>query len=173
MEVGHETDRKRKQDELIIRTLRQEDTPRLVKMDKEISGRSRAAWYEQKVRRALHDSDVMISLGAEGGGCLVGALLGSVHYGEFGQPEPIAILDTVLVDRACARQGIGSALLDQLIKNLKGLRISHLRTEVRWDELDLLAFFGKAGFNPVPRLVLELDLSQVDPSSHGAEEESV
>lgn len=146
-------------EDLTIRALRREDTPRLVKMDREISGRSRPTWYEQKVDRALRGTDVMISLGAEADGLLVGALLGSVHYGEFGQPEPIAILDTMLVDRGSARQGIGSALLEQLVKNLRGLRISHLRTEVRWDEFELLAFFQKMGFRPVPRIVLELDLS--------------
>jgi GNAT superfamily N-acetyltransferase len=152
-------------DRVIVRTLRESDTSRLVKMDKEISGRSRTTWYEHRVRRALRDSDIAISLVAEIDGLPVGAVLGAVHYGEFGLPEPIAILDTVLVDRSVARRGIGRALLGQLIKNLKGLRISQLRTEVEWDQSELVAFFGKAGFHPVPRLVLELDLNRVDPSS--------
>lgn len=145
-------------DDLIIRTLRQDDTPRLVKMDREISGRSRQTWYERKVRRALQETDVNISLGAELDGMLVGAMLGSVHYGEFGQPEPVAVLDTLLVDRAFSRQGIATSLLEQLLKNLRALRISRLRTELGWNELELLAFFGRVGFQPVPRLVLELDL---------------
>lgn len=156
-------------EDLIIRALRKEDTPRLVKMDKEISGRSRQTWYEQKVERALRGTDVMVSLGAEADGFLVGALLGSVHYGEFGQPEPIAILDTLLVDRSYPRKGIGTALVDQLLKNLRGLRITRLRTEVRWDEFDLLAFFKRVGFEPVPRIVLELDLAKTDPSVHPGE----
>ncbi len=146
-------------EDLIIRTLRQDDTARLVKMDREISGRSRQTWYERKMQRALRDTDVTISLGAELDGLLVGALLGSLHFGEFGQPEPVAILDTMLVDRSYGRQGIGSAMLDQLLKNLRGLRISRLRTEVAWNEFELLAFFGKVGFQPVPRVVLELDLA--------------
>jgi GNAT superfamily N-acetyltransferase len=156
-------------EDLIIRALRKEDTPRLVKMDKEISGRSRHTWYEQKVERALRGADVMISLGAESDGFLVGALLGSVHYGEFGQPEPIAILDTLLVDRGSSRKGVGTALLDQLLKNLRGLRISRLRTEVRWDEFELLTFFKRIGFEPVPRIVLELDLSRADPPGRSEE----
>ncbi len=97
-----------------------------------------------------------ISLGAEIDGVLVGALLGSVHYGEFGQPEPVAILDTVLVDPAFARRGVATAMLRQLLRNLSALRIEHLRTEVAWDEVDLAAFFARSGFVPVPRLVLEL-----------------
>lgn len=142
--------------ELIVRALRIEDCPRLVRMDHEISGRDRRAWYEGKVRRALEDADIRISLGAETDGILVGALLGSVHYGEFGQPEPVAILDTVLVDRSFARRGIATAMLEQLLLNLRALRIERLRTEVAWTDFELTAFFARAGFRPVPRLVLEL-----------------
>ena len=88
----------------LVRALKPGHCPRLVKMDQEIGGRNRRAWYEGKVRRALAEADVTISLGAEIDGHLVGALLGSVHYGEFGQPEPVAILDTVLVDREYGRR---------------------------------------------------------------------
>ena len=91
-------------------------------------------------------------------GCLVGAVLGSLHYGEFGQPEPIAVLDTILVDPGHARHGVGTALFDQLVKNLEALGIERLRTEVAWDEHDLNQFLGRRGFAPAPRLVLEIDL---------------
>jgi len=131
-------------EDLIIRTVKADDCPRLVKMDEEISGRRRSAWYEGKIRRALHDTDLHISLGAEMDGILVGALLGSLDYGEFGKPEPVAILDTVLVDRDFSRRGVGTAMLDQLLKNLRGLGISRLRTEVDWSDRDLIAFFGQA-----------------------------
>jgi GNAT superfamily N-acetyltransferase len=142
-----------------IRTLRAADCHRLVAMDYAITGRKRQAWYEGKLKRALSEADVKISLGAELDGMLVGALLGSVHYGEFGQPEPLAILDTVLVDREFARRGIARALLEQLLFNLGGLRIERLRTEVGWNEQELIGFFARSGFTPVPRLVLELAVS--------------
>ncbi len=147
-------------EDLIIRTLRPEDTPRLVHMDQAIRGRGRQTWYERKVQRALRDTDVAISLGAEMDGILVGALLGSVHFGEFGQPEPVAILDTMLVDRSYGRKGIGSAMLDQLLKNLRGLRIPQLRTEVAWNEIELIAFFEQVGFRPAARIVLELEVPE-------------
>ncbi len=143
-------------DAATIRTLRAADCPRLVSMDYAITGRKRQAWYEGKLKRALSEADVKISLGAELDGMLVGALLGSVLYGEFGQPEPVAILDTVLVDRGFARRGIARALLEQLLFNLAGLRIERLRTEVGWNEQELIGFFARSGFAPVPRLVLEL-----------------
>jgi GNAT superfamily N-acetyltransferase len=147
-------------DNVLVRSLRQEDAPRLVRMDQAITGRNRSAWYEGKLKRALEESDLRISLGAEVDGCLVGAVLGSLHYGEFGLPEPIAVLDTILVNPGHARQGVGTALLDQFVKNLSALGIERLRTEVAWDEHDLNLFLGRRGFAPAPRLVLELALDR-------------
>ena len=144
--------------ELILRALQATDAARLVRMDEVASGRRREAWFDGRLKRALEDSDVQVSLGAEIDGTLVGALMGTVQYGEFGQAEPTAILDTVLVDGQYARRGVASALLGQMLQNLSALRISRLRTQVAWDELDLIAFFGKSGFRPAPRLVLELDV---------------
>jgi ribosomal protein S18 acetylase RimI-like enzyme len=145
-------------EDVTIRALTMSDCTRLVRMDHAISGRNRQSWYEGKLRRALEEADVRVSLGAEVDGVLVGALMGSVHYGEFGQPEPVAILDTALVDPRYARRGIATAMLESLVRNLSALRIERLRTEVSWDEFDLLGFFARAGFKPVPRLVLELPI---------------
>lgn len=145
-------------DSVLVRSLKPEDAPRLVRMDQVITGRNRSAWYEGKLKRALLESDLNISLGAEVDGCLVGAVLGSLHYGEFGLPEAIAVLDTILVDPGNERHGIGTALLDQLVRNLVALGIERLRTEVAWDEHDLNRFLERRGFTPAPRLVLELSL---------------
>ncbi len=144
--------------EIVIRSLTRDDCARLVAMDTKITGRSRTAWYEGKLDRALADSDLQVSLGAEKDGVLVGAMLAGLHFGEFGLPEPVAVLDTVLVDPAFSRQGIAGALYDQLTTNLRALRIERIRTEVSWDEHELLGYFASAGFKPVPRLVLEAEL---------------
>jgi GNAT superfamily N-acetyltransferase len=140
---------------LKVRTLTPEDLPRLVRMDHALTGRNRTAWYGGKLKRALAESDVKISLGCEMEGFLVGAVLGSLHYGEFGQPEPIAVLDTILVDPGYARRGVGTALVEDLTRNLRALGIERLRTEVAWDEHDLGRFLGTHGFAPAPRFVLE------------------
>jgi predicted N-acetyltransferase YhbS len=146
-------------DGVIIRNLTPQDAPRLVRMDQRLTGLNRSAWYEGKLKRALQESDVKISLGAEKDGFLVGAALGSLQYGEFGQPEPMAVLDTILVDPDFAHQGVGRALLENLTRNLAALGIERLRTEVAWDEHDLNRFLGRMGFAPAPRLVLELGLA--------------
>ena len=147
------------EDGLTVRALRRSDVPRLTRIDQAITGRNRSVWYEGKLRRALEDSDLNVSLGAERDGLLVGAVLGSLHYGEFGQPEPIAILDTILVDPGHARRGVGKALLEQLLRNLRALGIERLRTEVAWDDHELGRFLGHEGFAPAARLVLEKRLA--------------
>ena len=141
-------------DIITVRALNKADLPRIVRLDQAHSGRNRAKYLEGKLQRALA-ADIQVSLGAEIDGVLVGAILGSVHYGEFGLAEPIAILDTILVDPHRPRQGVGRHMLDQLVKNLQALRIERIRTEVGWNEQDLIAFLAKAGFGPQPRLVLE------------------
>ena len=142
-------------DRLVIRTLEERDLPRLVKLDQAWSGKNRGLYLQGKLRRALAEADVKISLGAELDGFLVGAVLGNVSYGEFGQPEAVAVIDTLLVDREVARQGVASALLDQLLRNLSAFGIETVRTEVAWNEHDLVGFLAQRDFVPLPRLVLE------------------
>lgn len=145
---------------LIIRTLDWQDVARLVRMDERSTGRNRRTWYEGKLKRALEESDLKISLGAEMDGILVGAVLGALHFGEFGLPEPVAVLDTILVDHDFRGRGVATAMLDQLVKNLEALGIEQVRTEVAWNDRDLVGFLGKNGFGPARRLVLERSLRE-------------
>lgn len=138
-----------------IRILTAADERRLVQIDQHLTGRPRAEWYRRRLARALGTSDVTISLGAELDGQLVGAILGTIQYGEFGVAEPVAVLDTVIVDRGYQKQGVGGALLEQLEKNLAALRVERVRTEVDWTERELMGFLARSGFAPAPRLVLE------------------
>jgi len=46
--------------ETVIRNLRADDCARLVKMDAQITGRTREVWFEGKLRRALREMRVAI-----------------------------------------------------------------------------------------------------------------
>lgn len=138
-----------------IRTLTQSDLGRLVAMDAQHTGRKRSTWFEARLARALSESAVRVSLGAEVDGTLVGAVLGEVQYGEYGVAEPVAVLDTLLVDTAFVGQGIGATLLEHLVRNLRALNIERIRTEVAWDQQHILSFLAHSGFVPAQRLVLE------------------
>ncbi len=145
--------------DLSIRTLSLDDLPHLVAMDHASTGRHRDAWYKEALERSRGGS-IALSLGAEQDGVLAGALLGAVRYGEFGQPEPVAEVDTLIVDPNFKSQGVARALMDALVQNLGALRVERLRTQVDWTEQDLLGFFGRYGFAPTPRLVLEYKVKQ-------------
>lgn len=147
-------------DSLPVRTLRADDLDAIVQLDHKIVGRSRREYLERKLEAALRDSSVCVSLAVEVDGRVAGFLLGSLYYGEFGLPEPVAILDTLEVDPGLRHRRVGSALLRQLVLNLRGLGIERVQTEVSWLQQDLMAFFAQAGFQPAPRLCLELRLDE-------------
>lgn len=146
-----------------VRTLRPSDLDRIVVLDALITGRERRGYYQHKLEVHLLDSSVAVSLGAERDGRLIGFLLARVWTGEFGLSEPTALLDSIGVHPDFQGHGIGDALIDQLVTNLRGLQVATLRTEVAWDEFALLRFFRRHDFRPAPRVCLDLDVSKQDP----------
>lgn len=143
------------QDRIPIRSLVQSDLDAVLSIDREITGYSRQGYLRRRVRDALEGSDVRIALVAEQDGRVVGFLLGAVYYGEFGLPEPAAVLDTIGVEAAYAGRGVGGALVEKLLANLRALGIERIKTEVDWKQFDLLRFLAAQGFQPAARICLE------------------
>lgn len=141
-------------DSVQVRDLRADDLDWVVRIDSQHSGALRREYYKVKLAEVAKDTGVRISLAASVKGEPAGFLMGRLYYGEFGHPEPVAILDSLGVAKAFAGQSVGKALLRQLEMNLAGLGIERLETQVEWDRLELLGFFRKAGFEPAARLCL-------------------
>lgn len=141
-----------------VRLLRSDDLEAVVRIDAQAWGKPRRDYYRLRLERALVDTSVRISLAAVADGRVVGFLLGSVFYGDFGVPEPVATIDAIGVDDAHARHGVGRSLWKQLATNLKGMRIDRVQTQVEWSSFELLAFFHKLGFKPASRLCLDRNL---------------
>ena len=146
--------------EPVVRNLRPSDMDAVVRLDARVTGRSREEYFRTKLAMALADTGVEVSLAAEVDGCFVGFLLARVYYGEFGSLEQTAVLDTLDVDPDFRGQGVGRALMGQLRQNLRALMIGTLRTEIEWGNMDLMAFFQREGFQPAPRLCLDLPLEE-------------
>jgi ribosomal protein S18 acetylase RimI-like enzyme len=147
----------------IVRNLRAADLPAVVAIDAQVTGRRREEFFRLKLKQALSDTGIVVSLGADRDGNLVGFLLARVYYGEFGTLEPVAVMDVIGVQPEFQGRGVGAALIDQLRTNLLGIGIKTLHTEVGWDSLDLIAFFHREGFRPSERLCLQLDLEKTRP----------
>lgn len=141
-----------------VRNLRPRDLEAVIALDSRITGRRREEYFRGKLDQALKETGIQVSLAAEADGAFAGFLLSRVFYGEFGEMEAAAVLDTIGVHPAFRGRGVGRALLAQLRTNLLGLGIARLHTEVPWDNQDLVSFFHREGFVPAPRICLDLDL---------------
>jgi len=141
-----------------VRNLRHTDLPDVVRIDAAATGRSRPNYFELMLMRALNFAGLQVSLVAEIDDCVVGYLIASLYYGEYGITEPSASIDAIGVHPEMRRKQVGVALLDQFRSNVAAIGVALVRTEVDWDDFDLLAFFRANGFAPAKRICLEVKL---------------
>jgi GNAT superfamily N-acetyltransferase len=146
-----------------VRGLEPGDFAQVVAIDAKNVGRRREEFFRIKLAENLAATGIRVSLAAElqagRDPMFVGFLLARVFYGEFGRTEPAAVLDTVAVHPDFHGRGVGAALFDQLAKNLRGLGVGSVQTEVSWDDQRLMSFFQHRGFRPAARLALDLSLA--------------
>lgn len=145
-------------DGVAVRTLVEGDLDAIVRIDASAVGRTRREYFRDKVAASLRDSRVHMSLVAEIDGVIAGFLMSDLHYGEFGRAEPSAVIDSLGVHKDFRNRHVGAALMRQFTMNARALGVERIRTEVAWDQLELVRFFSHHGFHPGPRLVLERDL---------------
>lgn len=149
------------QDERItVRGLRPQDLEAVIGLDARSIGRRREEYFKLKLQQNLLETGIKVSLAAERDGMFCGFLLARVSYGEFGVPEPVALLETLAVHPGYRRAGVGSAMFEQLCLNLRGLGVDRLQTVVGWDDGELMAFFRGRGFRPAPQFCLDLPLTR-------------
>ena len=153
-------DRDDASEELPVRSMTEKDLKAIVRLDRTVTGRDRSAYCARKLAEALRRSAIRMGLVAEHGGRLTGFLMARVEFGEFGRTEPTAVLDTIAVDPDDRGEGIGRALLEQLLLNLEGLRAERVVTEADWREIPLLAFLARSGFSSSQRLAFTRSIAE-------------
>jgi GNAT superfamily N-acetyltransferase len=146
-----------------IRSLRQEDVDQVVKIDAASTGRQRPRYFELMLQRALKFAGLQVSLVAEMDGRVVGYLIGSLFYGEYGLIEPSASIDAIGVADDVRRQRVAHALMSEFRENVGAIGATSIRTEANWDHFDLLAFLASEGFSPSRRLCLETSVDITRP----------
>jgi ribosomal protein S18 acetylase RimI-like enzyme len=144
---------------VLVRELDPRDLDAVVRIDARLSGRPRHEYFRRKIDEATRESGIRVSLAAESAGTFAGFLLGRLYYGEFGLPEPTAIIDTIGVEPELRGRHVGKAMLRQLEMNLRAVGIEVVQTQVDWQLLDLIGFLGSEGFRPAPVLCLEKRLA--------------
>jgi predicted N-acetyltransferase YhbS len=135
-----------------VRPMQQADLREIVRIDRSITGRDRSTYIGARLAETMAASGLRVSLTARLDGAIVGFLMARADLGDFGRIEPVAVIDTLGVDRAYTQRGVGHALLAQLDAQLAALHIEQIETVVALADLPLLGFFVQAGFAPTQRL---------------------
>lgn len=142
--------------EAVVRVMKPQDLGAVAAIDEKITGTARPEYYRYRLEVSTQfGAQLNASLVAEVDGTVVGFLMGTLFFGEFGIPETSAVVDTLGVDPAFQNHGLGSALFDQFRANMKVAKVEKIHTIVDWKEFGLLKFFGNMGFVPSRRLSLE------------------
>jgi len=145
--------------EITVRLLRPEDLDAVVAIDAAVTGKERPSYFRRKIAAAADQtSRIDASLVAEAEGEVVGFLMGTLFIGEFGIPDSSTVVDTLGVLPSVQDHGVGAALFEQFIANMRAARVGKIYTVVDWKDYELLKFFGHMGFVPSQRLSLECPL---------------
>ena len=146
-------------DRVMVRSLGEADLADVIRIDHKLTGLDRASYFAAKFREMLTGSGIRVSLVAEEEGVLTGYLMARVDFGEFGQMEATAVIDTIGVHPDFAGYGIGHALLSQLLLNLSTLQVERVQTQLTPEDFGLNRFLRACGFQQSQRLVLVKQLS--------------
>ena len=155
-----------------IRVLDESDLDAVVEIDRRVLGKDRRAFWKRKIAYAgIYPRPALV---AEFEGKIVGFILGYVSGWEFGVPDTVGWIDTLGVDPAYQRRGIGRALFNALIDIFKrsgreetpeaekregeveGVNVVY--TLASWSDWDLLQFYHAMGFKKGEILNLELKI---------------
>jgi ribosomal protein S18 acetylase RimI-like enzyme len=145
-------------DRIAVRSLALADLPAVIRIDRTITDLDRTVYYRRKVEEAQRKNGVRLSMLAEIDDTPAGFIMARVDYGEFGQTETEAVLDTIGVDPEFFDQNVGTVLLMQLLSQLENLRVERVRTVVEWNNASLIAFLDRLGFEPTQNLTFALAL---------------
>lgn len=118
-------------------------------------------WLNQRLHGSEEGvgSEFMVAATQEG-------LLG--YGGVWSQGKGRCRLDVVVAE-CCRRRGIGSALLDRLLRQVRGQKDMLVQARARHDRADALTFLARRGFEETNRMVhLRLEVAEARPAALGS-----
>ena len=96
-------------DSIPVRVMNKGDLEAVVSIDAAATGRRRPRYFELMLERAVTQAALQVSLAAELDGRVVGFVIASLYYGEYGVVEPTASLDAIGVLPAYRGQHVAKA----------------------------------------------------------------
>lgn len=138
-----------------IRPAEPVDLPAIAALDARLTGRAKAAYWQDMLARYAGGPPERHFLVAETPrGALAGFIAGEVRAWEFGQP-PIGWVFAIQVDPKLRLKGTGSALFEALAARFKAQGVAHMRTLVDRKDHLILSFFRAQGMTAGPSLQLD------------------
>ncbi len=138
-----------------IRPAEPVDLPAIAALDARLTGRAKAAYWQDMLARYAGGPPERHFLVAESPrGALAGFIAGEVRAWEFGQP-PAGWVFAVQVDPKLRLKGTGSALFEALADRFKAQGVTHIRTLVDRKDHLILSFFRAQGMTAGPSLQLD------------------
>ena len=143
--------------EVSIRAMERTDLAVVVALDALVFGVMRSAYFERRFT-TLDENGAdahMIFLVADYHGTVIGFVMGTLAYGEFGLTQVTAILDSIAVQPHYQQHGIGRQLIEAFIKRSTRQGAAAVTTLVHWDNWTLLKTFHALGFVLASTIPLE------------------
>ncbi len=146
-----------RREERVIRAMEHADLAVVVALDALVFGSMREAYFERRLAVLdAGDADTRaIFLVAQYRDRVIGFVMGTLAYGEFGLTQVTAILDSIAVHPRYQRQGVGRQLIEAFIKQSALQGGAAVYTLVNWDNWRLLKVFHSLGFVLAPTIPLE------------------
>ena len=141
-----------------VRSLMPEDIDAVVDIDARITGRSRRVFYEKRLETALETPNSFITAACVDKGKVSGFAFARVQNGEFGNDYKAAVLDVICVDPDQQHHGQGSQMLESICAIATKIGINELRTEIDWNDADMVRFFSAQDFSLAPYQALSKHL---------------
>lgn len=143
-----------------IRLMKAEDFEAVVAVDEKVLKTPRREYYELRFEKLFNSKDYLpVSLVAEDENkTLAGFVMGEVYMGQYGIFQEGATLDTIGVDPAYQKQGVGEQLINEFVDHLKNVGVEKINTLVDWNNSQLIHFFSKNQFIPSRTINLERSL---------------
>jgi len=137
-----------------VRPIRRTDLPAIGRIERAITG-DRGGTLQRDVGRHLRGGDPAVCLVAEGGGTVIGFIVGDVRPWEFGETSEVGWIRAIGVDPEFQGQGIGRALGKALLSRFRAKGVKTVRTLTEWHAGDVIAYFKDLGFDRARQVALE------------------
>lgn len=137
--------------------MEQADLAVVVALDALVFGSMREEYFERRLA-GLKDGNTdtrAIFLVADYRDTVIGFVMGTLAYGEFGLTQVTAILDTIAVHPRYQRLGVGRQLVEAFIEQSTKQGGASVYTLVHWDNWALLNVFHSLGFALASTIPLE------------------